>query len=146
MGSRIHGDQFSFLMLMTLILAGCSSAGDRPEVGKVAGRITINGEALSGVIVSFMPEVGRAATGMTDEDGRYKLTYLEGVEGCKLGPNTVAVMASTGGKSSHSIPTKYQQNSPLNVVVLEGENTFDFDLEMEPSKGKSARNPSRILD
>lgn len=146
MRSRIHGGQFSFLLLTTLVLAGCSSAGDRPEVGKVAGRITINGEALSGVIVNFMPDVGRPATGMTDEDGRYKLIYLEGVEGCKLGPSTVAIMASTEGKPSHSIPKKYQQNSPLKVVVLEGENTFDFDLEKEPSKGKSARDSSLIPD
>lgn len=139
--------QLSLLLLITLLLHGCSrGGGDQPEVGLVTGRVTIGGEALSGAIVCFMPDTGRAATGLTDQDGHYKLTYIEGVDGCKLGPNTVIFMPPTGGKLSHPIPAQYQQDSPLKVEVAKGQNTFDFDLEPDKSKKTPGRAPAVAPD
>lgn len=123
----------SLLTLCVLLLAGCSG-GDRPPLGSVTGTITVNGEPFSGVIVSFSPESGRPSTAITDDSGRYTLQYTEGVNGCKVGPNTVGFFPPTGGTMSHSIPAKYQGATDLKVEVKSGSNTFDFDLKSAPDE------------
>lgn len=123
----------SLLTLCAILLAGCGS-GDRPPLGSVSGTVTVNGEPFSGVIVSFMPDKGRPATGMTDDNGRYTLEYVQGVKGCKTGPNKVVFFAPTGGTMSHSIPRKYQSESELAADVKSGSNTFDFDLKPEANE------------
>src|SRR5262245_49070668 len=56
------------LLLGGALLAGCSG-GDRPELGYVSGTVTMDGEPLVGVIVTFKPEQGRPAVDVTDADG-----------------------------------------------------------------------------
>lgn len=123
----------SLLTLCAILLAGCGS-GDRPPLGSVTGAITVNGEPFAGVIVSFSPDSGRPATAVTDDSGRYRLQYVEGVYGCKVGPNTVGFFPPTGGTMSHSIPARYQGSSDLKVEVKDGSNTFDFDLKSAPNE------------
>lgn len=106
----------------------------------------MDGAPLSGVIISFMPDLGRAATAVTDEDGEYDLIYLDGVKGCKIGPNTVVFAAPTGGSPSHAIPKKYQTKSDLQVDVKDGSNTFDFDLKSEPVPAASPKKAGPVLD
>lgn len=129
---------------LVLMVSGCGG-GDRPPLGKVTGKVTINGEPLTGVIVVFQPEEGRAAVAETGPDGSYEMSYLDGVKGAKLGPTNVSFAAPTGGSPSHPIPPKYQGKTDLEVDVQSGNNTFDFDLETEgggaapaAKKGKAA--------
>lgn len=110
--------------------AGCGS-GDRPPLGRVTGTVTINGEPLSGVIVVFQPEEGRAAVAVTQADGSYEMSYVGGVKGAKVGPTNVSFAVPTGGSPSHPIPPKYQGKTDLNIEVESGTNTFDFDLVAE---------------
>lgn len=103
----------------------------------------MDGEPLVNVIVSFMPEKGRAASGTTDKDGRYQLQYTYQVYGCKVGPNNVGFYAPTSGAPSHPIPSKYEQ-SEFHVEVKPGKNTFDFDLksDAESKKAADAKEPA----
>src|SRR6476661_6873269 len=123
-------------------LAGCGS-GDTPPLGGVTGTVTIDGAPLSGVIVAFMPSQGRPATAQTDDKGFYRLEYVGGVEGCKVGPATVSFFPPTGGAPSHPIPAKYTNNSSeFKVDIQTGTNKFDFDLKSDsnPSpKGKTSK-------
>jgi hypothetical protein len=131
----------------SVLLTGCGR-GDRPPLGYVTGRVTIDGEPLVGVIVTFLPESGRPAVATTDADGRYELEYLGGVKGAKIGPTTVAFMPPTGGSTSHPIPDKYQNKSEFQVEVQRGKNVFDFDLESGDKAATNAAraNPGDVID
>jgi hypothetical protein len=125
---------------------GCGGAGDRPPLGRVTGTVTIDNQPLSGVIIAFLPESGRPATAVTDEQGRYELIYLNGVKGCKVGPNTIGFSVPTGGSPSHAIPKKYQDKSELTADVKKGANTFDFNLEPDPASKKPQRKAVLVVD
>lgn len=109
------------------LLSGCGS-GDRPELGEVSGTVTLDGTPLAGVIILFKPDEGRPATAMTDEEGYYELVYRHGVEGTKVGPNTISFEWPLE-KAGRPIPAKYSAGkSELKKTVEPGGNTFDFQL------------------
>lgn len=126
----MHSTTFSILTVSIALLSligGCGR-GDLPPLGDVSGTVTLDGEPLSGVIINFKPETGRAATATTDEKGNYTLTYTYGVKGTKLGPSTV-MFEWPLGESGRKIPAKYVGlNSELKVDVGDGGNELNFDL------------------
>ena len=136
----MNNPQILLAMLISVsslhLFVGCGR-GDLPPMGYVSGRVTMDGVPLSGAIVSFMPEKGRPATGLTDKDGTYQLQYTYQVYGCKVGPNNVGFFAPTSGSVSHPIPNKYEK-SEYNVDVKNGKNTFDFELKSDAEARKVA--------
>lgn len=118
----------SLLMLLAVTL-GCGSRGDRPELGLVSGTVTLDGKPLAGVIISFKPDVGRAASAVTEDDGKYTLVYRYRVNGAKVGSNTVSFAWPTGSEGGPGIPEQYSSKSTLKEVVEAGDNQFDFDLK-----------------
>ena len=128
---------------------GCGGPGDQPELGQVTGTITLDGKPLSGIAVVFQPVSGRPATGMTDAEGKYELTYIRQTKGTKVGPNRVEIAPSEDGEAEESenaddesqsapkpsksgkptIPSRYNVRSELKADVKAGMNTFDFKLE-----------------
>ena len=80
-----------FIPIVCVILVGCGSRGDRPELGTVTGRVTLNGEPLRNVEVSFVPASGRPSYGETNDDGIYELVYIRDVKGAKVGKHKVTV-------------------------------------------------------
>ncbi len=151
--NTLHRKSGLMLSLMTLIrvvlacqvvflFAGCGSS-DQPELGDVSGTVTIDGKPLAGAIIVFKPDIGRAATGITDPEGKYDdLEYLYGVSGAKVGPNTVSFEYEIGA-SGPPIPSKYGGNSELKVDVKAGANTFDFSLD---SSGPPAESTPPAVD
>lgn len=107
---------------------GCGR-GDGPELGEVTGTVTLDGKPLEGVIINFQPESGRAGTGETDSEGRYKLIYRYGVDGTKVGPSKVSFAWPMGVEGKPGIPEKYAGKTELTADVKSGSNTFDFDLK-----------------
>ena len=78
-------------------LSGCGGdVGDRPELGQVSGKVTLDDKPLVGALILFRPEEGRTATGTIGSDGSYTLEYLYKVPGCKVGPNIVSLTWPTG--------------------------------------------------
>ncbi len=118
------------LSAMGLGILGCSQ-GDRPELGFVRGTVTLDSSPLSGAIVRFEPEEGRAAVAQTDSDGDYVLLYVHGVKGAKVGVNTVTIAWSDGEPGPVSIPAKYGAQSELTADVQPGKNRFDFTLDSQ---------------
>jgi hypothetical protein len=113
--------------------AGCGGSTDQPELGDVSGVVTLDGKPVAGVNVVFKPDVGRAAAANTDAEGNYTLQYLEGVEGCKLGPNTVSFDWPPGATSAVGIPAKYNGEAAFKFDVKPGSNTFDLKMESDGS-------------
>lgn len=135
-------------LLACLAAAGCSGDPDivEPDLGQVTGVVKLDGEPAKQVQVVFLPEgsggdtknVGGISTAMTDDTGRYTLTYKDGVPGAVIGTHTVRIMRPEGVEpnadgsipppSGPPIPAKYGIDSTLKEEVKAGENTIDFDL------------------
>jgi hypothetical protein len=118
-----------------LLTAGCDAPSDRPELGMVTGAVTLDGEPLAGVLVSFQPEKGRGSTGLTDENGRYSLNYVFNVPGAKVGRHTVSVSTPVGDDSDPAarlikerVPAQYNSQTTLIAVVKPGINEINCEL------------------
>ena len=112
---------------------GCGGSSDQPELGDVSGVVTLDGKPVVGVNVVFKPDMGRAAAANTDAEGKYTLQYLDGVEGCKLGPNTVSFDWPPGATNAVGIPAKYNSDAAFKFDVKSGSNTFDLKMESDGS-------------
>lgn len=99
--ARIH---FAAALAMTsLVLSGCGGGGERPPVYPVSGTVAYNGKPVEGAQVSFMGEkASRAATGVTDAEGKFQLSTFGLNDGAIEGTHKISVIkraADSGGKS-----------------------------------------------
>jgi len=126
-------------LLFATALNGCGGSAEVPALGQVTGTVTLDGDPLVGVNVVFKPAEGRAATGLTDAEGKYTLLYNANNPGSKTGANTVSMDWPTGTPDAQLLPSKYTSKSELTADVVAGSNTFDFKLESTAkTKGKKA--------
>lgn len=99
------------LLILGLIssICGCSEKSDRWVEGRepvhpVSGRVTLKGEPVDGAIVIFHSTSKQvSAQGLTDADGRYRLTTYEDGDGAVAGEHIVTVRKTEYVKK----PTKY---------------------------------------
>jgi len=118
----------SILSVFLLGINGCSGSTDQPELAQVSGVVTLDGKPVPGLNILFQPEVGRAAVGMTDEEGRYELEYLYGVSGCKMGSNTVGFDWPPDSQNMVAIPASHTGTNAFKFDVKPGSNTFDLTM------------------
>ena len=83
------------LLVVSASFAACSGCGSKEKVVRVSGKITRNGNPVSGLVVSFVPveqtETG-VSTGTTDENGHYDLTvFLTRQSGAVVGMHKIWV-------------------------------------------------------
>lgn len=121
----------SLVWIVCLMFTGCGGA-DHPPLGYVSGTVTMDGEPLEGLLVLFKPADGRAASGVTDGEGKYSLEYTYGVAGAKTGPATVMFEWPLGTKNAKPLADRYTTKSDQKVEIKSGSNTFDFDLKSDP--------------
>lgn len=124
---------------MSLAISGCGSGSpdDRPDLGTVTGTVTMNGEPLPGVEVTFVPEEGRPSVGRTESDGTYELTYIRDIKGAKIGNHQVRIHTihettsdrDGGEPPEETIPDRYNTETTLTAEVTAGDNKIDFPLE-----------------
>jgi mannose-6-phosphate isomerase-like protein (cupin superfamily) len=115
-----------------MVETDAESAQDKP-LAKVAGLVTLNGQPLAGAAVRLVGEKGRTATGVTDENGRYKIKTDEENDGVAPGRYRVVITAPTPKQTAQpkgTLPAKYASPdvSGLMVEVVEGSNVFDLEL------------------
>ena len=118
----------SLLVVFSVAVSGCSGSTDQPEVGEVTGVVTLDGKPVPGLNILFQPEAGRAAVGMTNEQGEYELQYLDGVSGCKIGPNTVGFDWPPESPNAVAIPAKHTGPNAFKFDVKPGDNVFDITM------------------
>jgi len=143
-------------MVVGLVVGTCLlGCGGPPDIAPVSGVVTVEGTAVEGVQILFMPKGKRPASAQTDADGRYHLSTFKENDGAMLGEHAVTIMyqrpiyvSAMGplpGKPQElapppkpvskdwksPIPNKYSNPaSPLlSATVQEGDNVLDFDLE-----------------
>lgn len=127
----------TFLGLTLLSITFMLGCDDGPPLGEVSGVITIDGEPMEDVTITFTPADGRTAFARTDAAGNYELRYSGGKAGAELGENIVSVETGHVGYDENEelveypelLPPKFNYESELTRVVEPGEQQFDFALE-----------------
>lgn len=144
------------LAALAVFSVGCGPKG--PAVNFVEGKVTLNGSPLAGATVMFSPVKdggGRAASGVTDASGVYKLTDMQAADaggGAAEGEYQVAITkaADAGGDTTAQTGSDYEYNpnpnapvalktlvpeqytrpetSGLTATVTAGRNEINFDL------------------
>jgi hypothetical protein len=129
------------LVLGAFLLSGCGGP-EHPDVGRVSGVVTLDGQPLAEATVMFQPTQGRASIATTDSAGKYSLTYLDGVPGALLGAHKVIIRTEIPGEdgqppiAKEKLPKKYHEQTELTAEVKPGSNTFDFELKGQAGGAK----------
>jgi hypothetical protein len=88
---------------------GCGEGG--PTLGKVTGKVTLDGKPVPDVAVTFMPTEGGSGSGITDASGNYELTHSNG-KGTPIGKNKVAVTTVNKPQSAAIDLSQIPSDSP----------------------------------
>ena len=118
-----------------MVFAGCSGSGQ--DVAPVSGRVTLDGQTMSGARLMFQPEAvgGSPSYGTTDQEGRYELSYKRGEKGAIVGTHSVKIEAgaSAEGAKTRALPARYNSQTELRREIKSGEdNVIDFELTTAP--------------
>jgi hypothetical protein len=124
--------------LIALAAAGCGTGGRGPdysgvELVEVTGRVTLDGEPLAGAELLFIATDGCWSSGLTDQDGRYRLRYDSNRFGTPPGPKLVRiharpVMIDAAGEAQEAerlddslprdpLPARYNSQSTLSAEI-----------------------------
>ena len=119
-------------MLTLTLLLGCGGGGgDTPDLANVTGTVTIDGETKKNVKVTFAPvDGGRASTGITDENGSYKLVYSTTEMGAKVGSHTVKI-------ASYDDTDPNDPNAPMIPPEVVPEDYLDVEKTIEVTGGSN---------
>jgi hypothetical protein len=138
-------------LLVLLLLAGSIACAPKPtRVAKIAGRVTLDGKPLPKASVTFVPMAtkenpnpGQTAQGMTDEEGRYRVSIDPATPGAVVGTCRIYIStvdpASPGGEDRDAggpirkrvdrVPAKYNMATELTFdVPPAGTDSANFDL------------------
>jgi hypothetical protein len=112
------------------------SRGDMPPLGKVSGRVTLDGQPLPAATVKFIPideatqkerKKNSVSLGVTDDQGRYSLLYVKDHPGAVVGLCRIEV-ESKDAAGQERVPRAYNHNSRTQREVKSGSNQIDLEL------------------
>lgn len=116
-----------------------------PEIGYVSGVVTLDGNPLPGATVYFMPVepkypngkkgTARTSVGITDQQGRYTLLYIDKIQGVATG-NCLVWLDLMGPDGKQVIPPNYLQAAMQMREVKPGRQTIDFNLQSVTTQPK----------
>ena len=113
----------------SFLAAGCNSGPRHPPTYPVSGTVMQEGKPLAGATVVFVPAEGavgqEAATGVTDAEGRFKLTTYSADDGANAGDYQIKVSKFDG-----KAPTKEEQES---YISYEEEQKMQFAADEKPT-------------
>ena len=117
---------FAAVVLVNMLLVGCSGKSHELEVAPVKGSVLLDGKPLSSGVVLVMAAEGRMARGVLQEDGTFELTTYDKGDGAPVGTHPVMIKpmgVDEGDKSPPSkIPFRYHnRTSKLKITVVAGE-------------------------
>lgn len=122
-------------VLSVLVAGGCDTV---PEgMGTVNGSVTVDGQSVTRGAIAFMPTDGLAQTsGGKIVDGRYSATAPIGKAKVAIRvPKVVSERKLYDTPNSpvqpimeESLPTKYNDETELEIEVRPGETEYNFDL------------------
>jgi hypothetical protein len=122
--------------MIPAVLAGCDS-----DAGRVAGRVTFDGQSVEGVGLVFHPdfEGGTIATGKTDADGYYKAMLSHSKQGVLVGKHHITFQYDDDEDNENAtdagiiIPSQYtsSDSTPCTIEIRPGSNTFNYDIKSD---------------
>ena len=153
----------SLCLVLLMVLTGCSNAPrrDGPEMVKVTGTITLDGEPVEGAHIRFSPETGGpAAYAVSDRRGRYELRTFDPGDGAVPGKYGISAtkeeVTETGQEfesqaaleayikehgqrpprrqTTNVLPEKYSSKETSGLIAeitLAKKNRFDLELKSE---------------
>lgn len=128
------GMKFSTLALLALCAAGCGGSG--PDFGEVQGKVTIDGQPVEGLEITFDPQFtgGSPSLGTTDAQGNYWARFSISRDGAWVGKHTLRINGVTYNDSGAEIilakiPAEYGDESQQEFEVKPGSNTFNLDVK-----------------
>jgi hypothetical protein len=125
-----------------------SAMADRawmPDLGRVRGRITVEGQPFANVRVTLNPVVAKteingktqtigSATALTDAEGNYEVQYTKGVWGAPVGKVRVSLEPEIATPENiRKIPASFAGNSGPQIEVKATGNDGAFDFDLRPS-------------
>jgi len=121
--------------------------GNLPDLGKVSGKVTLDGKPVAGATVRFTPidDQGKerkgaaVALGVTDDSGQYALFYVKETPGAAVGMNRVEI-ESKDENGRERFPPDFNFRTTLQREVKKGSNSCDFPAQ---SGAPSADTPSQ---
>lgn len=127
------------LGLLSTLAIGCGSS----DLGKVTGKVTLDGQPLSDAILLFSPTSGGPpSSAKTDSDGRFQVIHTREEPGAVPGEHEVwistALPADTDGETprpaiAERVPPSYRVPGGLKAEVKPGSNTINFELSSAQS-------------
>ena len=123
-------------------ILGC---GGNPNLGKVTGTITLDGQPLADATIVFTPDSGGSTSfGKSDSSGYYKMVFSDTEDGAWIGASKVSirtgdVLPDNSGVIPEKVPNVYNTRSTLTAEVKTGSNTFDWKLESKAGKIEQMR-------
>jgi hypothetical protein len=140
-------------LFLVSVLGGCGDDPTKPKLGKVHGKVTLDGKPVERGHIVFTPvsgkggETGQTATGEINSDGTFDLTTFDTGDGAILGQHIATVTVPEPGSENlgkpdasgrinyvlpkNTSPKKYEKadTSPLRYTVKEGSNAFEIELK-----------------
>jgi hypothetical protein len=148
---------FYLLTAVAVLFLGCNPEG-LPKLGRVAGTITMDGQAVPNANVIFEgAQAGETASlGKTDSTGNFELYYSRGHKGATIGDHKVVITTFQPADDDNpkgireTVPARYNAKTELTAKVTGGQNKVNFDLKSggeiiqpdeqpAPKKGKKGK-------
>jgi hypothetical protein len=102
--------------LPALLAVGC---GGGPNLAPVSGVVTVDGKPYPNAVVSFQPlaqpgstDTGMGSSAVTDENGRYTLTTIDGKNGATVGKHKVRIQTKRENTNAVVDPSKGSDDKP----------------------------------
>ena len=135
------------LVAFLIICVGCSAGSkvDYSDLGlvKVSGVVTLDGNPLPNATVLFESPDGQFSYGVTDEQGRYQMSYDSVTGGVTPGEKIIRVRTKpmteaeddfneedeepTSSQKKETLPEKFNTKSTLKITVPSPE----YDIELQ---------------
>ncbi len=126
--ARLGRVLLALVLAALLPVAGCGQS-DHPPLGRVSGKVTLNGKPLPGALVIFHPPKGHISCDTTDAEGHYDLVFMREEHGAIVGKHRVEITTLASETSTKElVPERYNKKTTLEKEVASGSNDFDFDL------------------
>lgn len=116
------------VLLALGVVAGCGST-NKP-LARVTGTVSHRGQGIPGAAVMFAPLAsesavpGKPAIGITDAEGKFRLTTYAPGDGAVIGQHRVQIASENPDE-----PLAGEFVGPAEVEVTRGDNVFDFQLQ-----------------
>lgn len=107
------------LAVLAATCLGMIGCGDESKLASVSGVVKVDGKPYKNAIVSFQPvatggslNAGMGSTGLTDDDGRFILTTMEGRRGAVIGPHKVRIQTKRDDATAYVDPRVGSDDNP----------------------------------